>query len=1351
MYPADRELTPTSFESITGAQPVSREPAPPSRLRKVARVGKWIAIVAVTAVAAALIFINTPWGKELARSRIEKALGKKVNGRVSVAAVDYSFLFSDVEIRGLRIEDASGAQAIALDRVAVDLDRGSLVSGAPVLDRLRVAGLDVDIRKNADGTSNLTGLFKKSEREPIHLRVAALEVDGATLTVRKPDGTIIDVADLAITGSVDADGPNQITSLDLASVAADLAITRPGRDTRELELAIGAGAVSIDKSKGRAVRAELSEITAGPLSIDSIEARTASGDGQLTGDQKIAISGLSVAAAELEALLGRPVLGGDVTADLSIAGAPAEMKVDGAIATAGGTLTIDGSIDAADLAMPSYQVTIAGDEINTASMLAPEPRSLESQLRVALSGTGGDLSLAVDAGASVLDLGARQIPIDVVEVRARRAGGALTLESLVARGLGVEVKASGALSEGRRLDGELAITADPVAVTREAKKLGVILPRLLDEPFAIRASASGELDGAVDVELAPAAISVARGRATVSGAARLEKNGGHLVVTSADVAVDLDGIDLETAARLAGRPPRVAGSLGGELRIKRRGAERTVRYDLAARLARPALAITASGSLDDRRATATIRTGLGTVEASLPLTRRAGKPALALDRELAIKTDIPATRLDELLRLLPAERAERIRAKVRGGEIAARIDIGGTARAPRGTISVDVDAGLVKLAGKALELDGDLRIETADGRLAIRPDVAVGLAGVSGELAEITGAIDLGAHVRDGKLDLKAAARGAALDIDIDVARRPARSLAPLRARLAKAGGAIDGHIAITGTPREPQLDGGFGWTGYATAAGTPGGARLDFAGTPKDLIATVGLGAVRPRGHDTATIRARVERGATTRVRARARADRASLAELLPALGRDLRAELGTLDWNMDADVTLADRALARADVRGHLDVSGASVALPGKRRYRDVGLRIEAKPDRLDIVRLSARESDAQNQDRRVAITGGLALAKLRPTRLDLDIRADDWLVFGGSMGRADAPRASLDAELAVAVDMTRPIWAVDATVRSLRLDNAERYDRAHVPEDLSTNRDVMFLDDPNVVVGKLAPVAETAAETATAPRRKRRPMDVKIRFAKAARIIKAPLDIAVTGELDIAVRESGVSKHGTLQITDGTLDLFGHPHALERGRIDFDDAHPRGELDLVFARELSPAVARQLSRASAGGSKITIALSGPLAKREVRLGGAGAGGFVETLGWENAGRGMYHTEPGLPASASVQAPRGEQPLVLTFIQTNLPHMQVLDRFSAWSEPDRDRGSYARVERFEGERYGRDNKSRLKVVARPETLGRSRAEVQLDRLWINNKSLAVGAGVRAGSRQGGGVGVFLEWSSDD
>ena len=74
---------------------------------------------------------------------------------------------------------------------------------------------------------------------------------------------------------------------------------------------------------------------------------------------------------------------------------------------------------------------------------------------------------------------------------------------------------------------------------------------------------------------------------------------------------------------------------------------------------------------------------------------------------------------------------------------------------------------------------------------------------------------------------------------------------------------------------------------------------------------------------------------------------------------------------------------------------------------------------------------------------------------------------------------------------------------------------------------------------------------------------------------------------------------------------------------------------------------------------------------------------------------------------------------------------------------------GNKALVDRGNAERT--DGRVRLRGTGRPEGVGRSDAELGLDYLFVDRPTFQVGTGVTAGSRLGGGPGVFLEWSSED
>jgi len=316
-------------------------------------------------------------------------------------------------------------------------------------------------------------------------------------------------------------------------------------------------------------------------------------------------------------------------------------------------------------------------------------------------------------------------------------------------------------------------------------------------------------------------------------------------------------------------------------------------------------------------------------------------------------------------------------------------------------------------------------------------------------------------------------------------------------------------------------------------------------------------------------------------------------------------------------------------------------------------------------------------------------------------------------------------------------------DATVRRLNLRSPDRLDRGHQPEDIAPNGDVIFLDGKRVA-GKL-PVA--SPPPAAAPPRHRRPMDIRVRIPHLVRINQTPFDLRAKGEIRIAVRDQGTVVRGGLTIPKGSLFLFGKHHRLVDGALTFSDEHPKGWLELVFRRKLSPAD----SRALAGIDEMQVVFAGPPTAPKPKLGGAGNAALAEAMAMNASGHPLYLTEPDMPASATVKAPRGDQLGMLSFMATNLPHLLFLDRFAAWADPYDGRASYGRVERFEGERTSRSGRSRVRVVTRPPSPGRSSAEIQWDRMLIDRRRAAFGVGVRGGSRAGGGVGFFFEWASED
>ena len=1304
------------------------------RLRRIARwTGIGLGSLLVLAILA-LGFLQTRWGNELVRSRVEKALaGKLDGGSVSLGSIDHSFLFGDIQIGDLTIRDRSGAPAVSLGSLHATLDRSSLLAHEAVIDQLAIRDVAVRVVKNADGTSNLTGLFKKSKGSSLkRIAIGSLSVTGARATIEKPDGTRIAVDELAVSGSVDAAPGEHAVDLALGRLGAQVTITRPGAEPRAV--ALGIGHVTLARKAG-GTDVSIRDVMAGPLAVSSLAVHAALVDGKASGPQSVVLSGLTVDSNELGRLIGKKLLASDVVMDARMAGPPEDLRITGTVATDGGTLALAGNVGLGE--RPRYQISLTGSGIDSQKLLAAARLPVQSSMKIEVEGEGRAMTDMVGhLSASVGPSRAGKVAIDGVEIEASWDHGAVSLEKLAARALGVEVTAGGALGADEMIEGSLRVRGNPAAAAAE---LGLALPiRALPRQLDMTVTAKGALRGDVDLALAPTRIQLAGGAIALSGSARL----ANKKLATANARVRLTALDLAALARLARRPPKVAGSLGGSIDLTRAGTRTDVAYDLTALLDKPALAVRLHGAADPKSAVAFQLAAsrrsdgavLATADARLPIATRGGKRTLAKSGDWHLVIDVGQRSLAELAALAP----ERLRGKIPPGAIAAHIDIGGTPARPSGSAHIDLTGAFLK--GKPLEqqirLDAALS-PRAGGGLAIATDGSIKIDGRRDPTALIRGGVTLPA------LD-RAALRRASLDLSIEIPERALAAYADLRPALARLPGRIGGGATVRGQLPSPAIDSRLAWTGYRTADGGTGETALVIRGTPRDLAATATMkGGV--------SIAADVHRGddGSVSIATRARADNAPLARILPEMVARKIEQPGRLRWHMDADVALARQAgklvAVKKSLTGSLQVDEAVLAIPGTgRRWERIDLDVEAGESGLTIRSLSLHERDAQVADRHIDIRGAVAWDQMKPTRVALDLRGRNWLLFGTPLlGKSDAPRAAADLDVGLAIDLTSPVMKVDATVRRLDLRSPDRLDRGHQPEDIAPNGDVIFLDGERVA-GKLSVAAAPAP--AAAPRHKR-PMDITVRIPRLVRLNQTPFDLRAKGTIRIAVRDEGTRVRGSLAIPEGSLYLFGKTHRLVDGKLAFSDEHPKGWIELVFRRKLSPAD----SRALAGMDEMQVAFAGPPTAPKPKLGGAGNAALAEAMAMNASGHPLHLTEPDMPATATVQAPRGDQLSMLSFMASNMPHLLFLDRFAAWADPTEGRAAYGRVEHFEGEKTSRSGKNRVRVVTRPPTPGRSSAEIQFDRLLMDRRRSAFGVGVRGGSRAGGGVGFFFEWSSDD
>tara|TARA_R110002096_G_scaffold436057_1_gene666549 strand:- start:8706 stop:12737 length:4032 start_codon:yes stop_codon:yes gene_type:complete len=1314
---------------------------------------------------ALVLVLHTGWGKEQVRGRLEAALGKQVRGSVSIASLDYDFPFGDIRVKGVEIRDLSDAPAISVEQLDLSIGIWATVTEKLLVESLHVQGVVVTTHIDEDGRNSLRGLFIKREgAKGKGFSVHSARIERFTLQLTRDDGDTLSLRNgslqariekgedtevfldafgatfsatqgelVLIEGEVRQDGAvlktnPERTTLQLQPLQTTVQIKRAGKPTVKTTVQVASGELTVTPTS---LVTNVKQLVLGPLAIEEAAAVLGFERGNPVGHQEIQLTGLVLDSQTVERILGRELPVGDVIGEASIVGPLEELAVLGMLQTKQGQFEVAGTIDIIGPNAPSYSLATTTDiTVGALPSLTNSPLRvgplLPTELRLRLSGEG----LPSEGGSLALQLeGMRTIDgkqSETLRVRAHKVGDIFHLDSLTLKLLGSELVGEGSMNtaeDGGEVTAKLTLSGNAKQALAKLEALGLRVspPLHLPSELFLDLEVRGSPDERILVTILPSKTAIAGGRVQLEGEAVFEPREEALELISADGVMNVQGLSIAGLARLARKPAKVQGRISGSVRLRQRGDARTISHNLTVRLPEMDLQVASRGEMrpGQWRGRVGVRE-LGTkaelawLEGRLPLSTTQGvrlrkRGQLRLDAELA-----PVLLSDHLGRLPPALR-ESLTAKVADAEVGLSVHLEGTANRPKGTIKLLTTVSPAKQPETSIGIEFAAELESPkDDLFVVRPSATVSHSALQDPLLAIAGSVAIVPNRRrpqDSEITL---------DLTTTVLKRSLASLAPLVGvrgeKLKQLVGDVEVQMQVTGSAKAQAL-------------------RAD-----------VSVGADNP-----VRIAVNAEKvGTKVTLDVQSAVNSLLLAEVWPSfLPKRIDEPLVlSSDLGLAAELSLDGvPRLVDVQLRGATKISGAEVAVPqSNRTWRDLSIEIAGQGKTLSLG-AKAFESDEQAKNRSVKLTARANLetgTKVGFRAARARLQTEKWLLFGGTLGLPDAPRATLDSDLEIEADLSGDVAIVDVTAKSLRYWDPDREVFTHGFVNISPKGDLVFLGDENRPLGVVGPVVpEASLVTAPLGPPKAR---IRLHLPEPIVIAKGPLVLRVRGEVEQVLPSAGPT--GQVEVLDGAITFFGQAFPFTESRIALEGGPPK--VDIFFADEVAPDILRQLSRESAG-TDVQIHLrpvgGGPL----IGFGGAGNTSMIESLSLLHTGHGYVLSQPEAPASVTVRAPQGMHPLMIAFVKANIPKLNLLDRFAVWSRPYDANTTYGQLRYLDATRYLADGAARLRLMLRPQQIGRSSSEAHLDRLFVDSESVQLGVGLRAGSRLGGGVGLFFEWTSED
>ncbi|MFO0745215.1 MAG: translocation/assembly module TamB domain-containing protein [Myxococcota bacterium] len=246
--------------------------------------------------------------------------------------------------------------------------------------------------------------------------------------------------------------------------------------------------------------------------------------------------------------------------------------------------------------------------------------------------------------------------------------------------------------------------------------------------------------------------------------------------------------------------------------------------------------------------------------------------------------------------------------------------------------------------------------------------------------------------------------------------------------------------------------------------------------------------------------------------------------------------------------------------------------------------------------------------------------------------------------------------------------------------------------------------------------------------------------------------PIDIQLQGAMDVAVRGKDVQLHGKIDVVKGVLGAMGRFFELEDGSIVADGGMDTLKAEIHFAYQPPAIVLREFALPPGAETKARITVFFTQATgQKTYFSGLPGTYLLDMATILNTGRTRLWGAPDAPASETVRFGQSEQALVTTFVQTNLRNLIFMDRYSGWSESMEDPAEYGRLSHYDMQRFVADGGARWRFTAAPPEPGQNRMELGYDWMLANGPRTVLGFGPHFGLDLELGVGLTLDWSSQE